>query len=671
MSFEQFTDFFSWLNEHPHWVGLLVFLTALTESLVIVGLIVPGFIMMVGFGALIATGVLEFWPTTLYATAGAFFGDSLSYWLGHRYQHQLARVWPLNRHPHLMTKGEKFFERYGALSIVAGRFFGPLRAIVPAIAGMSNMSRVRFFIANLMSAMAWAPLYLLPGILFGMSIELAKEFAGQFAIFLAVVFIFFILSFVIIKTIYTWIAPQTDVLMYRLLIWSRQHPTGGKVSESLINSQQSEIRALTILGLMLLGAVITWFAMTHWLLDARFFSNLDVLVFNLFQKNHIPLLDSFFYGFALLGERASITILYILLILYFSLTGRLSIVLYCLAALILPWITANLIDISYVYSILKAPHQIVTHWHESGLFFIDICALGFLSVLLGRNAGSSWRGFVYLSISMICLLIALSQLYFGIQWLSEIVGGLLLGIIWVSVLSIAFRCHIQDTRNHHPTVFSLSLLLLLVTLPFLVAQTELVSRYKPAVQASTELVMSRNGWFESGWQIVPHIRHDLSAERTHPFTIQWHGSEQMIVKTMTNAKWKYQENRASDFFRWMQPDVELDKLPVLPHVHNGEYSQLHFTRIHGNRILILRLWRSSLLLQDSAAQQPAPEPLWFGTITYSIRSERAYMNYLVSDLDFSAPAVELQRNLSKLDNIQMEVIKTESVKPFLLLVSKR
>lgn len=74
------------IQQYPNIALLIVFLVAFSESLIIIGLIVPGAILMVLFGALIAIDALAFWPTVFFAVSGAVAGDSLSYWLGLRYQ---------------------------------------------------------------------------------------------------------------------------------------------------------------------------------------------------------------------------------------------------------------------------------------------------------------------------------------------------------------------------------------------------------------------------------------------------------------------------------------------------------------------------------------------------------------------------------------------------------
>jgi len=72
-------------------------------------------------------------------------------------------VWPLSRHPQMVERGHSFFMRWGAWGIFIGRFFGPLRAVVPLIAGIFAMPQFLFQMANIASAMVWAFVLLAPG----------------------------------------------------------------------------------------------------------------------------------------------------------------------------------------------------------------------------------------------------------------------------------------------------------------------------------------------------------------------------------------------------------------------------------------------------------------------------------------------------------------------------
>ncbi|MGM0678652.1 MAG: DedA family protein, partial [Pseudomonadota bacterium] len=163
MSMASFVQLFEWLSQHPISAALLVFIIALSESLAFVGLIVPGIFFMVVFGALITTGYMDYGWTVTAAILGAIAGDGISYWLGQRYHKHLYNFWPFRNRPGLLERGEAFFHRHGGKSILLGRFVGPLRPVIPAIAGMLAMSRQRFILTNVGSALLWGPVVLLPG----------------------------------------------------------------------------------------------------------------------------------------------------------------------------------------------------------------------------------------------------------------------------------------------------------------------------------------------------------------------------------------------------------------------------------------------------------------------------------------------------------------------------
>ncbi len=206
-----------WVALHPNQAGFIVFLIAMIESLVIVGVLVPGAALLFGVGALIGTGTLELWPTLAWAAAGAIVGDGISFWLGYHYREQLHHIWPFKNHPKLFSRGEVFFHKHGGKSIAFGRFVGPIRAIVPTIAGMMAMSPLRFTIINILSALAWAPVYILPGVAFGTSLELASDVMMHLIFLLIIIALFIWLIAWLIKKLFITI-PQNRRVMSAAVI---------------------------------------------------------------------------------------------------------------------------------------------------------------------------------------------------------------------------------------------------------------------------------------------------------------------------------------------------------------------------------------------------------------------------------------------------------------------
>ncbi len=106
----------TFVREHRAWAAPIVFLLAFGESIAFVSLVLPFWGMLVGLGALIGSGwTPEFWTVLTAAAVGAALGDWVSYWLGYHYHEQIARMWPLNKYPDMLPKGQKFFERWGRM----------------------------------------------------------------------------------------------------------------------------------------------------------------------------------------------------------------------------------------------------------------------------------------------------------------------------------------------------------------------------------------------------------------------------------------------------------------------------------------------------------------------------------------------------------------------------
>jgi membrane protein DedA with SNARE-associated domain len=154
--FEFFDHAAEFVRDHAVWAGPIMFALAFAESLAFISLLVPAWGALVAIGALVGAGTLSFWPVWIGGALGAACGDWLSYWIGLKLEYSVAHMWPLSRHPDLIPRGEAFVKKWGALGIVIGRFFGPLRAAVPLVAGIFEMPFWRFQIANFSSAFLWA-----------------------------------------------------------------------------------------------------------------------------------------------------------------------------------------------------------------------------------------------------------------------------------------------------------------------------------------------------------------------------------------------------------------------------------------------------------------------------------------------------------------------------------
>jgi membrane protein DedA with SNARE-associated domain len=113
-----------------------------------------------------ASGVLEVGGLIWFAAVGAVLGDGLSYYLGTKGK-RLFRPGGRWLDPAHLAKGEAFFRRHGSKSVFLGRFMGPIRGIIPFIAGLSAMDRRAFLLWNVLSGVLWATVHVLAGYFLG------------------------------------------------------------------------------------------------------------------------------------------------------------------------------------------------------------------------------------------------------------------------------------------------------------------------------------------------------------------------------------------------------------------------------------------------------------------------------------------------------------------------
>ena len=159
---------------------LVLFLLVLAESTALVGLIVPGTVLMITIGSLIGAGKMDFWLACGVGFVAALLGDVFSYWLGHRYRRQLHRLKLVRRHRRLLLQARDVLRNHGPTGIFVGRFLGPTRPVLPMVAGMLSMHPKRFMPACILACLLWSPLYFLPGILAGAAYGLGESNAMHF-----------------------------------------------------------------------------------------------------------------------------------------------------------------------------------------------------------------------------------------------------------------------------------------------------------------------------------------------------------------------------------------------------------------------------------------------------------------------------------------------------------
>nr|WP_240922562.1 DedA family protein [Oleiagrimonas sp. C23AA] len=157
------------MTAHAFWAGPLLALVAFAEGLAVVGSFVPGSIILFTIGTSAGAAHLNVTSMVVWATAGAWIGDTLSYWLGKRHGSRMLAMRPFAYKPQWTERARSLLERRGDIAVIVGRWVPPLRALIPLLAGMSRLGLVRFVLADFFACAVWAAAHLVSGALLGHS----------------------------------------------------------------------------------------------------------------------------------------------------------------------------------------------------------------------------------------------------------------------------------------------------------------------------------------------------------------------------------------------------------------------------------------------------------------------------------------------------------------------
>jgi membrane protein DedA with SNARE-associated domain len=160
MSVQDFVELIvGFVRTHQEWAVPIAFLVAFAESFCFLSIIWPGTAILAGITALLAASGADqsiLLPSIVAAGLGGTLGYAISFWIGLYFKDSIPQIWPFKNQPELIRHGENFFDKWGGWGVFFGHFIGPVRAIIPVVAGMFGMRQLPFQIANLISAFIWA-----------------------------------------------------------------------------------------------------------------------------------------------------------------------------------------------------------------------------------------------------------------------------------------------------------------------------------------------------------------------------------------------------------------------------------------------------------------------------------------------------------------------------------
>lgn len=453
MSAEDFQPLLEWLKLNPNWLLFSIFFISFIESLALAGIVVPGVLLL--FLVASIAGHLEFAISSILIAgfAGAVLGDGVSFYLGRHFKESIPNYWPFSRYPDALQSGRNFFNRHGGKSVMLGRFIGPIRPVLPLIAGMLGMSQVRFAAFNATSALIWAPFYLLPGFLTGQatSWQLPENSLAILSTLLIVLSVF-ALSFR-----YLNMQLQTRGSIYLALFNKKSGVTTtvNILQEGQLNRQQPVFEFPLASIFLLVGSGLFFICWSLITTQTEAFTALNQLLLNwayALRANLGMVSDAISIISLILTLLGDEVFLYISFIVFISLMlarrhyyASIHIIAAGIATAFVTHALKLYFGIERPDIIIQAPSSLAyPSGHSSGatVFY------GLIATFIAQEMRAHTRWKCYLLIAAPIFMIAFSRVILGVHWLSDVVGGISLGLIICSLTRISYSYfYVRDIQQ--------------------------------------------------------------------------------------------------------------------------------------------------------------------------------------------------------------------------------
>lgn len=613
-------------------------MSALLESLALVGTIVPGSTIVFAAGVLAGLRVVDPWVSGGLAVAGAMLGDTTSYVLGRRYRRVIRDVWPMSRFPGILARGEAYFAANGRKSIFVGRFLGPVRALVPLVAGMSRMHAGHFIGIDALATVAWAAAHLVPGVLFGASLQLAGAVSSRLVVLVAIL----VAGLWIVTRLIRLVTRRGWPYLKRLgeQMYLRASTGSGPIAKGvahLLDPSRSEPLALLVSATLLVAGAWLFLGVVEDVVTQDRLVDVDRAVYGWLSSLRSRAGDDVMVTISeLAGVQVTLAVI-AAVALWLAVTRRFLTLAHWLAAAAF----GQVLVLALKYGLQRArPPTAYAAIDEfsfpSGHAAMTIVVYGFLAFLLGHGKPISKHGAFALVAAAIAALVAFSRLYLGVHWMSDVIGGFGLGIAWIALLGIGYIQHVREPPLRTAPVLAIVVAVLVFVGGPYAARNHArdVGRY---ASLDVRPKMAIDAWQSGGWRELPAARTEIGGIRNERFLVQWVGTRDSVAGALAAGDWKAPARwKSSALLLWLVPSTPIEQLPVVPKWHEGRAAALTFIKARDPRTRdVIRLWHVA-----DATEGADSWPIYDGMLT----TEHAHPQWgllLVARTDPREPAASV------------------------------
>ena len=412
------------------------------------------------------------------------------------------KVWPLNHYPELIARSEAFVARHGDKSVFLARFTPGVRAFIPLLAGMLGMSAGRFYAANVVSALVWAPSNVLPGVIVGESLDLLGAAAKPLGILF------------VLLTILTWFMVQAVRLTVRrgvpwlvgaaerLREWAAAGDSRSRaIVYKLLDPSRPDFGGLALLALTLVGAVWLFLGVIEDVVSGNSLVLADDAIYHSLQNLRTAPGDLVMITATEIGDTAVVVAVTVAVSLWLTWKRAWRTALYWLGAIV--GASALNTGIKVALHRTRPSELFESGWSAfsfpSGHSTVNVVLYGFLAFLIGRELSSAWRLAIGFGAAFLVLLVAFSRLYLGAHWFSDVIGGLAFGTAWLMALGLSYL------RKRSEPVGTIGLIFVVGASLAVAGSVNVLRRHAfdvelyAAASAATP-TMNAIDWWERDWQ---------------------------------------------------------------------------------------------------------------------------------------------------------------------------
>jgi membrane-associated protein len=155
-------------TQYGPWFYAILAAIIFAETGLVVFPFLPGDSLLFLAGTVIAAAGLDVHLLVLVLAVAAIVGDSVNYsvgrYLGPKVFERPDSRWLRKEH---LARTQRFYERYGGVTIIIARFVPIVRTFAPFLAGVAEMAYARFLAYNVVGGVLWIAILVYAGYFFG------------------------------------------------------------------------------------------------------------------------------------------------------------------------------------------------------------------------------------------------------------------------------------------------------------------------------------------------------------------------------------------------------------------------------------------------------------------------------------------------------------------------